>query len=718
MKIAARIAAAALLLGSLVAPLTHVEATTANLISNPSAETSVNGAPTGWLQGGWGTNTTSFAYTSAGAEDGSHALQVSVSGYSSGDAKWYFAPVAVSGSTSYAFSDYYESTVATELVADYTDASGNATYVDLESVPASATWTQTNVTLTAPASATSVTIFHLIAANGTLTTDNFSLTTAPVVSPTSNIVPNSSLETTNGSLPASWQSGSWGTNTPAFSYLTTGYNGNRSVKVQMTKYSSGDAKWYFTEQAVTPGVLYDVSDYYQSTVATDVVAGVTLADGSAQYFDLGAAPASAGWTQYKGQFTTPANAKSATIYHLIAAVGTLTTSDYDLQQDAVAVTGILPNAQVNQPSFSNPSVPADWQHSTWGTNNAAFSYLTTGVNGSRALQVKMTTYTSGDGKWFFNPLPVTQDTQYKFSDYYESTTPTQVEAAFVMPDGSTLYQIVGMADPASTWTQFNTTFSVPLGAVNVTIYHLLMSVGTLTTSDFALQPYTPVGFSSPLVTLTFDDGYNNDYTQGLPLLQKYGLTSTQFIITDDIGQSGYMTAAQVKAFAAAGDEMGSHTVTHDDMQTETAAQVTAELANSKTQLAAWTGKPVTDMAFPNGLYSNSIIAATKNYYSAARGVEDGLNSKDNFNAYDLKVQNVFDTTTTAQITDWIHQAQMTNTWLVIVYHSVDPNVNNALDGGLYNVTPTQLDTQLAAIKATGVPVKTMSQALAQVEPQL
>jgi peptidoglycan/xylan/chitin deacetylase (PgdA/CDA1 family) len=718
MKVFARIAAVAALVASLVAPLAHASAASANLITNPSAETSVSGAPTSWLQGNWGTNTTSFTYTSAGAEDGSHALQVSVSGYSSGDAKWYFAPVSVAASTSYSFSDYYESAVSTQLVAEYLDASGNATFATLETVTPSTTWAQTNVSFKTPANTASMTIFHLIAGNGTLTTDNYNLSVTPTTPPTSNLVPNSTLETLNGTQPASWQSGGWGTNTPVYSYLTTGYNGGRSVKVQLTKYTSGDAKWYFTPVAVAPGVLYDYSDYYESTVATDVMAGITLSNGTTQYIDLGTAPTSAAWAQYKGQFTTPATAQSVTIYHLISSVGSLTTSDFNVQQDAVAATGGIPNGSVAQASFSNPNLPSDWQSASWGTNNAAFSYLTTGYNGGRSLQVKMTSYTDGDGKWFFNPLPVTQDTQYKFSDYYEATTATEVEAVFTMSDGTTVYQIIGLPQTASTWTQFSTGFSVPQGAVNVTVYHLLQSVGTLTTSDFSMQPYTPVGFSSPLVTLTFDDGYNNDYTQGLPLLTQYGLTSTQFIITGDIGQSGYMTSAQVKAFSAAGDEMASHTVTHDDLLTETSAQVTTELANSQASLKTWTGKSPTDFAFPNGLYSNSIVASVKKYYQAARGVEDGLNSKDNFNAYDLKVQNVFDTTTTAQISDWVQQAKMTNTWVILVYHSVDPNVNNALDGGLYNVTPTQLSSQLAAIKAGGVPVKTLSQALAQVEPQL
>ena len=58
------------------------------------------------------------------------------------------------------------------------------------------------------------------------------------------------------------------------------------------------------------------------------------------------------------------------------------------------------------------------------------------------------------------------------------------------------------------------------------------------------------------------------------------------------------------------------------------------------------------------------------------------------------------TTTTAQVADWVAQAQATNTWLIIVYHSVSATPTDA-----NNVTPTQLDSQLAAIKASGVKVE-------------
>ena len=543
-----------------------------------------------------------------------------------------------------------------------------------------------------------------------------------------NLIANPSMETSsNGTTPDDWQTGGWGTNNAAFTYVTnSGYDGNSSVRTDITSYTNGDAKWYFTPVAVQPNTTYTFSDYYESTATTDV----ELQNNGTTFQDLGTVAASSTWQQASFTFTTSATTTNLTVFHLLDSVGSLSIDDASLAAvpSVPPVAGnMVPNPSAETSDPTNAQMPLDWTEDSWGSNTNSFDYSTDAHSGARSLSVSISSYdesdpNAGDAKWVFTPQAVTQDTQYTYSDYYEATTATEVDAAFTMSDGSILYQIIGLPDPAASWTQFSTTFTVPLGAVNVTIYHLIHSVGTLTIDDAYMAPYTPVGFNRALVSLTFDDGYDNEYTEGLPLLQKYGFNSTQFIITDDVNQTGYLTTAQVQELAQSGQEIASHTVTHNDLLTETAGNTTTpgtydyEFAQSQATLEQWLGgTPVTDVAYPNGLYNSGITNEAEQFYAGARGVEDGLNSKDNFNPYDIKVQNVYDTTTTAQVADWVAQAQETNTWLVIVYHSVDPT---GADGSIYNVTPTQLDAQLSAIQSSGVKVETMAQALAEVEGQI
>ena len=42
----------------------------------------------------------------------------------------------------------------------------------------------------------------------------------------------------------------------------------------------------------------------------------------------------------------------------------------------------------------------------------------------------------------------------------------------------------------------------------------------------------------PLVSLTFDDGYASFYTQALPVLKRYGVPATAFVVTGTVGREG------------------------------------------------------------------------------------------------------------------------------------------------------------------------------------
>lgn len=69
------------------------------------------------------------------------------------------------------------------------------------------------------------------------------------------------------------------------------------------------------------------------------------------------------------------------------------------------------------------------------------------------------------------------------------------------------------------------------------------------------------------VIITFDDGYLDAYTQAFPVLKKYALTGTFFVIRSSVGKddSFYMNQAQIDELASANMEIGSHTLSHPDL---------------------------------------------------------------------------------------------------------------------------------------------------------
>lgn len=159
----------------------HVQADSSNLIANPSVETGTS-QPANWTPDHWGNSSATLTYLSGG-HTGSHSLYVAMSSHKSGDAKWIMDPVAVNPNTNYTYSDYYMSNVSTELDAVYTDATGTDTYVYLKTVAPSANWAQVTASFTTPANVSRMAVYHLVASNGWLQTDDFSLTGPAVTTP-------------------------------------------------------------------------------------------------------------------------------------------------------------------------------------------------------------------------------------------------------------------------------------------------------------------------------------------------------------------------------------------------------------------------------------------------------------------------------------------------------------------------------------------------------
>lgn len=539
-----------------------------------------------------------------------------------------------------------------------------------------------------------------------------------VLADSTNLIPNSSLEQSSGNLPVSWHTDHWGNNKPTFTYQNNGHSGNRSIYVKNTTYKNGDAKWYFDPVSVSPDTEYNFYDYYKSSIWTDVIVQFRDVNGGVSYKWISGATASSSWRKLSTSFKTPSNVKSLSIFHLLDGKGWLQTDDYSLTQvpQVPPATGnVVPNASLETPGADDPNQPEGWQTNKSKTNDAAFSYINEAHSGNRSVEVQINNYTSGDAYWSYGSQPVEEAKTYEFSDWYKSNVNTEIYADITMQDGSEQWQYIGTAWHSDSWNKFYTQFSMPVGAVSANLYHTLFSVGYLITDDYQMDKYTPVGFNRGLVSLTFDDSIRSTYTYGLPIMDKYGFKTTQYFLTGYTNDPYYMTIDMMKAFRNDGHEIASHTLTHPHLIDLSSSDVDMQLSQSQADLYNWLGVKPTDFATPFGEYNAETLAEIKKYYVSHRSVDVGFNSKDNFDIYNIKVQNIVKTTTVAEVSNWVAQAQAQHTWLVLVYHAVDPGT--AVED-YWNTPPDQLDAQFAAIKSSGVTVKPINQALSEVLPQL
>ncbi len=227
--------------------------------------------------------------------------------------------------------------------------------------------------------------------------------------------------------------------------------------------------------------------------------------------------------------------------------------------------------------------------------------------------------------------------------------------------------------------------------------------------------------ATPLVSFTFDDGQQSALTQAAPTLQKYGLTGTDYIITNCVGMTTapntcrantdvpYLTWPQATQLQNTyGWEIGSHTVDHQclvsvggDCQATklTAAQVDAELANSKAALVA-NGFNPTAFAPPYGDYDMSALAQIAKYYTSMRGFADTGNNiwpLGDLLLRDVPVQEV--TTPVSALKAKVDEAIANKTWAVFTFHDIRPAPSQVPDD--YEYGTAELD-QLAAYVQTKV----------------
>ena len=121
-----------------------------------------------------------------------------------------------------------------------------------------------------------------------------------------------------------------------------------------------------------------------------------------------------------------------------------------------------------------------------------------------------------------------------------------------------------------------------------------------------------LGPGKPIV-LTFDNGYQSQYTNALPVLKRMGWVGNEMIQLDFINltSQGGLTDAQVRGMIAAGWELDTQGLTHYDLITASPSKLHDEVFNARHQLRQRYGVPVDWFAYPSGHYNASIITALK-----------------------------------------------------------------------------------------------------------
>jgi peptidoglycan/xylan/chitin deacetylase (PgdA/CDA1 family) len=111
------------------------------------------------------------------------------------------------------------------------------------------------------------------------------------------------------------------------------------------------------------------------------------------------------------------------------------------------------------------------------------------------------------------------------------------------------------------------------------------------------------------VVLTFDDGYEDFYTEAWPALRQHRFKAVSYVVPGLLGSNAYMTPAQVHQLDQAGIEIASHTVHHVDLTRVDQETLNIELQASRGYLENLLDHPVLDFCYPSGKFNARVEAA-------------------------------------------------------------------------------------------------------------
>ncbi|MCL2536535.1 MAG: polysaccharide deacetylase family protein, partial [Nocardiaceae bacterium] len=257
-----------------------------------------------------------------------------------------------------------------------------------------------------------------------------------------------------------------------------------------------------------------------------------------------------------------------------------------------------------------------------------------------------------------------------------------------------------------------------ISALSLLIAPALMAVG-------AGAPAGAAGAAGArtVVSLTFDDG-NADATAAAQTLQAHGLRGTFFVPSGYVDQPGYLSQAELRGIAAAGNEIGGHSVTHPDLTTLSRDEATRQLCNDRVNLTNW-GYQVTSLAYPFAAATADTEAIAKQCgYNSARGLGDiatrfgctGCDKSESIppaDPYYTKAPDQVDNTwTLADLQNVVTKAETSGGgWIQLTFHHVC--AGNCDPGGL-STDPALLDQfagWLAARSSNNTVVQTVHEVI-------
>jgi peptidoglycan/xylan/chitin deacetylase (PgdA/CDA1 family) len=251
--------------------------------------------------------------------------------------------------------------------------------------------------------------------------------------------------------------------------------------------------------------------------------------------------------------------------------------------------------------------------------------------------------------------------------------------------------------------------------MSVVVSAVLRGNGTTDTRQYALNQIPRVGaaeWKRPILSYTFDDGWASAYKNSIPLFEQAGSKATFYLNPSSIDTPGFMTTAQVAALDSSGHEVASHGYEHHDFTTLNPASTDYQLKYANDYFRQVFHMQSVNFAAPFGGSDDQLIFYARKYYDSLRTTQDGINTKQTFDPYNLRVLYVGNDLSLDRLKEAVAQTQAAHGWLILVYHRIDDSTQGE------SATPTEeFRSQFDAVRTSGITVITVKAALQEIKQQ-
>jgi len=147
------------------------------------------------------------------------------------------------------------------------------------------------------------------------------------------------------------------------------------------------------------------------------------------------------------------------------------------------------------------------------------------------------------------------------------------------------------------------------------------------------------------LVITFDDGYEDNYTTAFPILKKHNFPATIFLTTGRLGSDNYMNWDEIREMHNSGlIDFEPHTMNHPKLSQISTEVAEREMKESKLEIESKLSKKCEFFAYPFGNYDEKSLKISQNLFKATLSVKRGFVGQSD-NVYELK-RNSIDSLTT------------------------------------------------------------------------